>query len=143
MTNWTVEQYEEYLERRRREKLGISKDNDVPLKYHNRKVKVDDHVFDSAREASVYQGLKACEKAGVICDLVLQPRFLLQESFTDFSGKRQKAIYYVADFRFTEKDGKDVVVDVKSKITEANPVYRLKRKLFLYRYRDIEFREIF
>lgn len=143
--NWTKEQYLEYMENRRRQSSGIVRWVPVPVvtKYHSEKTKVDGHVFDSAREASVYQGLKIAERSGVISNLELQPKFLLQESFRDSKGKLQRAVYYIADFRYKALDGHVVVVDVKSKITEANPVYRLKRKLFLFRYPDIDFVEMF
>ena len=143
--NWTKEQYLEYLEKRRRESFGLVRKEpfSVVSKYRSEKTEVDGHVFDSAREASVYHGLKLAERSGVISDLELQPRFLLQEAFRDRKGKMWRSVYYVADFRYTDANGHVVVVDVKSKITEANTVYRLKRKLLLFRYPDIDFREVF
>ena len=124
--NWTKEQYLEYMENRRRQSSGIVRRVSVPVvtKYHSEKTKVDGHVFDSVREASVYQDLKIAERSGVISNM-------------------ERAVYYIADFRYKASDGHVVVVDVKSKITEANPVYRLKRKLFLFRYPDIDFVEMF
>lgn len=143
--NWTKEQYLEYMERRRRASSGILRQelSHAVSKYRSEKTDVDGHVFDSVREASVYQGLKLAERSGVISGLELQPRFLLQEAFRDRKGKSWRAIYYVADFRYTDAKGHVVVVDVKSKITESNPVYRLKRKMLLFRYPDIDFREVY
>ena len=164
--NWTEEQYKEYMENRtkrppyivrRRNPRRILMQPDTPdnasdthpanpkgvAKYRNDKITVDGHVFDSKREAIIYNGLKISEESGVIHDLELQPRFVLQPSFKDKNGKTQRAITYVADFRYKEKDGHVVVVDVKSKITEANPVYRLKRKMLQYHFPDIDFREMF
>ena len=169
MANWTEEQYKEYMANRMRKPRSISRyknprkrfgipnvneiedDNnaDNPTgrnnrpKYRNSKVVVDGHTFDSTREATIYNGLKMSEEAGVISDLELQPRFLLQPTFKDRYGKTQRAITYFADFRYKEKDGNTVVVDVKSKITEANPVYRLKRKMLLYLFPEIDFREMY
>lgn len=112
-------------------------------KYNNSKTEVDGHVFDSRKEAKHYTYLKALQSAGKIKNLELQPRYELQPGYRGRDGVWVRPIAYVADFRYKDAvDGTIVVVDVKSKITESNPVYRLKRKLFLYRYPDIVFREI-
>lgn len=107
-------------------------------KYHAVKTEVDGITFDSKKEAEHYAGLKTLEKAGIINNLVLQPRFLLQEPFM-CDGKKERKIEYVADFQY-EQDGKIIVEDVKGEKTQ---VYKLKRKLFLYRYGGkVEFREL-
>lgn len=107
-------------------------------KYHAKPTEVDGVVFDSMKEASHYADLKFLERAGVITDLELQPRFLIQEPFI-CDGKKERKIEYVADFRY-KRDGRVVVEDVKGKKTD---VYKLKRKLFLYRYGDsVDFREV-
>lgn len=72
-----------------------------------------------------------------ITELQLQPKFLLQDSFK-YKDKVERKIYYIADFSY-KKDGKLIVEDVKGKKTD---VYKLKRKLFLYKYTDINFREV-
>lgn len=87
--------------------------------------------FDSKKEAEFYAELKLREKAGEISHLRLQPRYLLQEAFKH-EGKQYREMEYVADFEYIE-DGKTVVVDVKGFKTA---VYMLKKKLFLYKYRD-------
>lgn len=138
--NWTKEQYEEYMRNYNAKKK--KKDTEVQLKYKNNKVEVDGHVFDSKRESEIYLQFKILKQRGIITKMELQPRFLLQPSFR-YEGKTIRAIYYQADFRITYSDGKEEVVDVKSYITEKNPVYRLKRKMFLYKYPDLAFREIF
>ena len=138
--NWTKEQYEEYMRNYNAKKK--KKDTEVQLKYKNNKVEVDGHVFDSKRESEIYLQFKILKQRGIITKMELQPRFLLQPSFR-YEGKTIRAIYYQADFRITYSDGKEEVVDVKSYITEKNPVYRLKRKMFLYKYPDLVFREIF
>ncbi len=110
-------------------------------KYHNSKVVVDDMKFDSRKEAEYFIKLQAMERSGKITNLQRQVAFVLQDGFRDSEGKWQKAIKYVADFVYMQ-NGKKVVVDVKSKITEANQVYRLKRKIFKYRYPECRFVEI-
>ena len=62
----------------------------------------------------------------------LQPRFLLQESFKK-NGKTFRKIEYIADFMY-EEDGKVIVEDVKGMKTD---VFKLKRKLFEYKYPDL------
>ncbi len=104
-------------------------------KYHNRKVSVDGHTFDSKAEARRYGELKYLQRAKVIRDLELQPIFVLQEKFKK-NGKTHRAITYRADFRYYDVAKKKVVVeDVKGKMTKD---FRIKWKLFEKRYRDLE-----
>jgi len=99
-------------------------------KYGAQKTTVDGIVFASKAEARAYQTLRVLEVAGKIFGLTRQPRFLLQEKFTDGSGRNHRAIYYQADFMF-QRDLKDVVIEVKGYETEA---WKLKEKLFRSRY---------
>lgn len=116
---------------------------DSKSKYHANKREIDGHTFDSIAEAQHYASLKLLERAGVISDLQLQPKYLLQEGFVSL-GHRERAIHYIADFQYV-RSGKTVIEDVKGMKTE---VYKLKRKLFLYKYKDLfdagewEFKEI-
>ena len=113
----------------------------IPLdrfsKYGNKKTVIDGITFDSKKESERYLMLKDMLKNKEIEDLQLQPKFLLQDSFK-YNGKTEKKIYYIADFTY-KREGKLVVEDVKVKKTD---VYKLKRKLFLYKYTDIDFREV-
>ena len=98
---------------------------------------VDGIKFASGREADRYLELKLLLSAGEISDLKLQPKFQLQDGFTDqWSGKRERAITYTADFRYVE-NGHQVVEDVKGVQTAA---FRLKWKLTKVQNPDIEFR---
>lgn len=106
-------------------------------KYGNKKTIVDGIKFDSQKEANRYLVLKDMLMHDEIEDLQLQPKFLLQESYKH-KGVTIRKIYYIADFSY-KQEGKLVVEDVKGKKTD---VYKLKRKLFLYRYKDIDFREV-
>jgi hypothetical protein len=105
-------------------------------KYNNRKTEVDGIPFDSAKEAARYQELKLLERIEMISDLVLQPRFELQPSFKR-DGKTERAIWYVADFKY-EADGRTIVEDAKG---FRNEIFKLKRKLLLFKYPDIVFLE--
>ena len=106
-------------------------------KYYNKKTIVNGIQFDSKKEANRYYELALLERAGVISNLELQPKFLLQEGFAK-DGKRYRKIEYVADFMYQE-NGQTVVEDVKGKETE---VFKLKHKLFEYKYPDLELKII-
>lgn len=108
-------------------------------KYKAKKTVVDGITFDSKKEARRYQELKLLERAGAIKDLVLQPRFLLQDKFKH-KGKTERKIEYVADFKYLDiKTGRVVVEDTKGYKPD---VYNIKRKLFLKKYgEDVDFIE--
>lgn len=111
-------------------------------KYNAIKTKVDNIQFDSYAEARRYRQLKLLEEGEVISGLVLQPKFVLLDSYK-YKGKTVRGINYIADFMYIE-DGKKVVEDVKGVRTKE---YKIKSKLFIKRYiienREIdEFREL-
>ena len=105
-------------------------------KYNNKKTIVDGIKFDSEMESHYYLYLKHLKEIGEVVDFVLQPTYLLQEGF-NLNGKRIRAITYKADFKVIYKDGHEEVIDVKGKLTEE---FKIKRKMLLYRYRDINFK---
>lgn len=98
-------------------------------KYHAVKTTADGITFDSKREADRYLVLKGMEEEGAIEDLRRQVRYELVPAF-DVDGRHYRPVYYVADFVYRE-NGHEVIEDVKGMITD---VYRLKSKLFAYRY---------
>lgn len=103
-----------------------------------RKRTVDGIVFDSAAEARRYGELHLLEKAGEIEKLELQVPFELIAKFTHKNSGAVRGVKYIADFQYMEK-GTTVVEDVKGCITQ---VYRIKRVLLLWKYPEIEFREV-
>lgn len=109
-------------------------------KYNAKKTVVDDIEFDSMKEAERYRELKLLEKGKEIRNLVLQPRFLLQEKFKDKQGKTHRKIEYVADFMYVDKENNKIVEDVKGVLTD---VYKIKKKIFLKIYDEqYDFKEI-
>lgn len=106
-------------------------------KYKNKKVQIDMYVFDSIAESRRYKELALLQRTGKITELQLQPKFLLQESFKK-NGKIYRKIEYIADFMY-EENGKIIVEDVKGKETET---FKIKRKLFEYKYRGLELKII-
>lgn len=101
-------------------------------KYRNKKTM----GYDSAKEAYRAGKLKLLERGGLISDLQEQVTILLQERFR-CNGKWERAITYIADFVYI-KDGQKIVEDVKGFKTD---VYKIKRKMLLFRYPDIVFIE--
>ena len=107
-------------------------------KYGNKKIEIDGYTFDSLAEAERYKQLRLMEQAGAISDLRLQPRYELQPGFTDNDGVKQRPITYTADFSYAE-NGLRVTEEVKGARTKE---YLIKKKIFLFRYFDLTFREI-
>lgn len=109
------------------------------MKYGNRQTVIDGIVFDSALEARRYSELKLLERAGLIKDLRIQPKFTLQPAF-EKCGKKYREISYIADFLYFDVDtGVTVVEDTKGFKTD---VYKLKKKMFEFRFPELEIREV-
>ncbi len=115
-------------------------DRPITNKYKNKKVVVDNILFDSKKEANYYTKLKILRDAGKILDLELQKRFVLQQGFK-LQGKTYRAITYIADFVYKDSKGQVHVVDVKSEATKKDKVYRLKKKMLAYKF-GIEIEEV-
>lgn len=108
-------------------------------KYHSKKVIIDEIEFDSKKEATRYSELKILEKAGLIKNIELQKVFELQPSFKK-NGKTYRKITYKADFYYYDTHlERYIVEDVKGFKTE---VYKLKKKMFEYVYKDYDLKEI-
>jgi hypothetical protein len=108
-------------------------------KYHNKKTKVNGIIFSSKLEAKRYTELKLLEKQGIIKDLTLQPSYELTPTFKK-NNKTYRKMSYIADFSYYDNElGKVIVEDTKG---FSNDVYKLKRKLFEYKYKDLTIREI-
>lgn len=94
-------------------------------KYHSVTVYYNGEKFDSRRECQRWKELKLLERAGAIQNLQRQVRY---ELIPKQEGER--ACDYYADFVY-EENGETVVEDCKGVRTD---VYKIKRKLMLYRY---------
>ncbi len=106
-------------------------------KYRNVPVEAYGIRFDSKAELRRYEQLRMLQLSGAITDLTVHPRYELLPART-IDGKRERAVRYEGDFSYTE-GGRIVCEDVKGYETA---VFRLKRRLFLDRYPDIELRVI-
>jgi|HigsolmetaGSP11D_1036233.scaffolds.fasta_scaffold28755_3 Protein of unknown function (DUF1064). len=108
-------------------------------KYGAKKTRIDGITFDSLAEANYYHELKLLQRAGIVTDFELQPKFELIPSYTHpETGRKIRATYYIADFRVTYADGRQEIIDVKGVRTEA---YKLKKRLFEYKY-NIPIKEV-
>ena len=102
-------------------------------KYNNTKIRVDGRLFDSKAEAARWQELQMLERAGEITELERQVEYELIPK-----QKGERAVKYIADFRYVDHEGKTVVEDTKGVKT---PVWIIKRKLML-RVHGIRVREV-
>ena len=102
-------------------------------KYGNTKIRVDGRLFDSKAEAARWQELQLLERAGEITELERQVEYELIPK-----QKGERAVKYIADFRYIDHEGKTVVEDTKGVRT---PVWIIKRKLML-RVHGIRVREV-
>ncbi|MFW6047503.1 MAG: DUF1064 domain-containing protein [Candidatus Woesearchaeota archaeon] len=132
MTRWAN------LNKKQRKMLGIEKEQ-LKRKYNNKKPKIDGITFDSQKEADYYGKLKMLKQAGEVEKIELQPRFKLLDGFDDKQGNHHRPIHYYADFKVWWTNGKVEVIDVKGMKTR---VYRMKKKMLLKKYPDINFREV-
>ena len=109
-----------------------------PTKYNNVKCECNNIKFDSQKERDYYLFLMDLLKRGEITDLRLQVRINLQEGFTTPEGKRVRAIDYIADFTYLDRDGKKHIIDVKGGKATQTAVYKLKKKLLAEKGLTIE-----
>ena len=113
-------------------------------KFGSRKVDAYGYKFDSEKEYFRYRQLLLVESAGEIKDIVVHPKYILQESFI-YQGKKIQPITYSPDFQYIE-DGVTVCEDVKGidnrtgKPITATEAFNIKVKLFKKLNPDIDFR---
>lgn len=109
-------------------------------KYHNKKIIIDGIKFDSQKEGYRYLYLKRLQEVGKITELELQKAFELQPSYVNNDNKKIRAITYISDFFYYDKELKKYIVeDVKGIKTD---VYKLKKKIFEYQYSNLTINEI-
>lgn len=142
----TAAEYREYVTKNlrsaRKSEFLEQKTVRPPSKYRSIKAKADGKTFDSTKERDRYLILKRAQDEGKIRGLECQKEFLLQEGFRDNTGKYQRPIIYICDFFYQDVASGDwIVEDVKSIVTRKLEVYRIKRKLFMFRYPEYKFLE--
>ena len=116
------------------------------MKYGNRKVNVNDDVFDSRKEYRRWQELKLLERSGKITDLRRQVKYVLiphqREHSNEIykSGKNkgkfkpgkiiERECAYIADFVYFDVEKYQLVVEDTKGVRTKD--YVIKRKLMLY-----------
>ena len=118
-------------------------------KYKSHKTSVNGVIFDSKKEYDRYIELTLLSRSGAIKGLKRQVKFELipaqyEPDIINPRGKVKKgklierAVSYIADFVYTDGNGKTVVEDTKGFRTKD---YIIKRKLLLYMH-GIRIKEI-
>ena len=145
MNRFTEEQLEEILKRGnvrlQQDKLScvdiytIEKQGRV----HSNRLVIDGHLFDSRTEAMIYSEFRLDPDIEI---LELQPEFVLLRPFKR-KNKTIRGVTYTPDFKITIK-GVLWIIEVKSIGTlKANSKnYPMRRKLFLSRFPELNFKEI-
>lgn len=96
-------------------------------------------VFDSRLEMRFYRDVVCLKmETGEIIDCALQKPYVLQEKFI-YKNKSVRPIIYTADFWLKYADGHEEVIDTKG---FADSTALLKRKLFWYKYPDVDYKWI-
>lgn len=109
-------------------------------KYGAKKITIGGRTFDSKKEARRAETLAMQEQFGIIHGLEFQKSFELQAAYTNNKGEKIRAITYKADFVYTMQ-GRRIVEDVKGSKKTLTDVYKIKRKLFEYKYPEYYFVE--
>ena len=106
-----------------------------PSKYFNVKTELHGVTFASQKEAGRYQELLWMQRAGLIRNIELQPRY-------DLVVNGKKCGFYKGDFRYIDvKTGNTVVEDTKHEKTRT-AIFALKKKLVKALY-DIDIVEVY
>lgn len=114
-----------------RSKFNVDKDKE--------KRTCDDIVFDSQLEMRFYRDvLCPLVESGEVTHYELQKKYELQPKFTH-NDRTILPINYVADFYMEFADGHVEVIDTKGC---PDSVAKIKRKLFWYRFPNIDYRWI-
>lgn len=125
-------------------------------KIAHKKTIIDGVKFDSKMESRYYLYLKELQDKGIVKEIELQPKFLLQDKFIIVDGetifgsdkrfaslkKKTKAdtvraINYIADFKVIYTDGREEVVDTKGRATAD---FEIKRKMLLCKYPSLVYK---
>ena len=94
-------------------------------------------LFASELECDYYKYLLQEQEKGLIKEIILQPKYLLQEKYIrKCDNKRILAIYYVADFKTIDNFGHEKVIDTKG-MPKSDGI--LKRKMMEFLYPDVDF----
>ena len=111
------------------------------VKYHNVKCEYNGLKFDSKTEMEYYKYLLGLQEKGIVKEIKTQIKYSLQDKFK-YKDKTQREIVYIADFVVIYSDGREEVIDIKGSVHNIDPIFKIKRKLLLCKYPNIDFRVI-
>lgn len=97
------------------------------FKFNNKPTEIDGIRFPSKKEAKRYTELTMMQKGGAIRDLQMQVTYQLIGSQKG-EHRKELPLKYIADFVYTNRDGTQIVEDVKGVRSKD---YVMKRKLML------------
>lgn len=116
---------------------GSHRDLEAGYKRQRRaqRVTVDGITFDSKNEAERHAKLALWQRQGIITELVLKPKFVLQPAFRTLAGRRVAAITWTADwaYRQLQPPHLEVIEDFKGYSYRS---FRVKLPLILYVLRE-------
>lgn len=108
-------------------------------KYGNHRTTYNGIIFDSAKEANKCAELDLLlldKSPNGVRTYSRQPVFDLQEKFKK-DGVTYQPIRYIGDFDVTYNDGRREIIDIKSKYTAKLPTFRIKQRLFDYKFPEL------
>lgn len=157
MIRMTRKEYENFL---RKSGKASTQYIEEKSKYHNKRIYVYEDGFvsqgkttghgnllsryDSTKEYYRWNELVLLAKCGLIKNLQRQVSLVIQDAFTDASGKRHRPITYRADAMYVQ-NGRTIVEDVKAFDKKRNKYlttesFNIKWKLLQKRYPQYTFR---
>lgn len=102
----------------------------MSTKYNNKKVEANGIFFDSYAELRFYERLISLKKAGRIRNFKFQVPLLVLQGF-QHNGKKVQKMQYVADFVVEDLDGQEIIIDIKTRLTDTQ-LFRNKIKTLLF-----------
>lgn len=102
----------------------------MTTKYNNKKVEAYGVLFDSYAELRFYEKLITLKKERRIRDFKFQVPLLILQSF-QHNGKKVQKMEYIADFLVEDFDGQEIIIDIKTKLTDTQ-LFRNKIKTLLF-----------
>ena len=112
--------------------MATSKFNVNTSKKSKEKRTLNGYTFSSDVEYRFYVYLLSKQEKGIVKNIIIQPKYLLQEMYVKY-GKKVLPIYYISDFEVEYENGDIITYDVKGMST---PDFILKKKIFDYKYPD-------
>lgn len=103
----------------------------IPGQRRNKYGAVRSGGYDSKKEHRRALQLKVMQRAGLISGLREQVAYELIPAQQDALGNKVRPCSYVADFVYTDRNGREIVEDTKGVRTDA---YKIKKKLMLRIY---------